>query len=171
QGAEHPGGADQLDGLVRRGAVPDEITEADDGIRPLLAQRLEHGFERQHVRVDVADDAQDHGVSLPPPCRRWEAERATVPPAARTPRGTPPAGGARTRPSPPGWRRGDPRPAVRSPPAAPPDPRRPRSPGLARPTAPGGARTPARGSPSTPPRGPGPNRGPGTRAGRRRTPP
>ena len=53
---------DQVHALHRVGAVPDDVTEADDVLHPAPLDLGEDGRKGLQVRVDVADDGK-HGGS------------------------------------------------------------------------------------------------------------
>ena len=58
--------ADQVDAVVRIGAVADDVAQAPDLARGRAVDVLEDGLEGVAIRVDVGEDGDLHGVRTPP---------------------------------------------------------------------------------------------------------
>ena len=57
--------ADELAALVGPRPVADDVAEAPELVDRVGVDRREHALERVEIRVDVGDDGDAHGYSLP----------------------------------------------------------------------------------------------------------
>ncbi len=54
--------AHRVDDLIRLGAIPDKVAEADDAVEFLAADVTQHRAQRLRVRMEIADHKRPHEV-------------------------------------------------------------------------------------------------------------
>jgi hypothetical protein len=54
---------DQIDALLRIGAIPNDVAKGKNPINASTVDIRQHCFERREIRVDIADECSSHRFS------------------------------------------------------------------------------------------------------------